>query len=149
VDLLGVGRPRKIVFISVDAASLPGLRIAGRARAPRELTAARLAALVAVDRNSLAARLALRENLQVLVRALSQQQPVELYYIEVSPSKLADAARRDDLMSIPTSFNLAPAVIDRVACAGGEILARSSEYLRLLKDLAGDAPRTPDCHLRP
>lgn len=148
-ESLGVGRPKKLVFISVDAASLPGLRIAGRARAPRELTAARLAALVAVERNSLEAKLALRENLQELVRHLSQQQPVELYYIEVSPDKLADAARRHDLMSIPTSFNLAPAVIDRVACAGGEILARSTEYVRLVNDLAGNTPRIPDCHARP
>jgi NTE family protein len=149
VEFLRVRRPKKIVFISVDAASLPGLRVAGRARAPSELTAARLAALVSVNRNSIESKIALRSSLELVVQKLSQQEPVELYYIEVSPDKLADAARRDDLMSVPTSFNLAPAVIDRVACSGGEILSQSTEYIRLVKDLAGNAPRTPDCHARP
>lgn len=146
-EFLGVGRPTRIIFLTVDANNMPGLQIAHHARAPGELTAARLAALVAIDRFSAESKLTLRRTLDSVIRQLSLRAPVELYFIEVSPEKLADAARRDELLSIPTSFSLPVATTDRVACSGREILATSAEYARLLRDLSGASPQVPDCRI--
>jgi NTE family protein len=59
---------------------------------------------------------------------------IDLYAIDVSFSALKDAAERDYLNSLPTSFVLPPEAIDRLRAAAATIVHDSPEFKRLLKD---------------
>ncbi len=142
---VGTALPRRIVFIVVDAANTASRAIARQSHAPGELEAARLAALVAIDRYSVESKLVLRGMLDRLVARLASEQPTELYYIDVDPHAVRDRARREHLLSIPTSLSLPAAVVDQVVCAAGEILAAAPDYQRLVRDLGGSPPAAPEC----
>jgi NTE family protein len=59
----------------------------------------------------------------------------EIYAIDVSFARLADAAERDYLNKQPTSFVLSDEAVDRLRAAAGTIILASPEFQRLLKDL--------------
>jgi len=59
----------------------------------------------------------------------------EVYAIDVSFARLADAAEREYLNQQPTTFVLPPEAVDRLRAAAGTILQASPEFQRLLKDL--------------
>jgi len=59
----------------------------------------------------------------------------EIYVIDVSFSELADAAERDYLNTLPTSFVLPPEAVDRLRAAARRIVMASPEFQRLLKDV--------------
>jgi len=46
-----------------------------------------------------------------------------------------DKSERSYLLGLPTSFNLAPEAVDRVRAAAHQVLTRSPEFQRLLRDL--------------
>jgi hypothetical protein len=105
----------------------------------------RLAALVAIDRYSTESKLVLRSLLDQVVAELRRVRPIELYYIDVNPSQLADVERRDTLLAIPTTLSLPAATIDTIVCSAHAILASAPDYRRLLVDLSGVAPAVPSC----
>ena len=57
--------------------------------------------------------------------------------IDVSFAGLTDAAEREYLNQLPTSFVLSAEAVDRLRTAAGTALAGSEEFQRLLRDLGG------------
>jgi NTE family protein len=67
---------------------------------------------------------------------------VDLYAVDVSIAADVNAAERDYLNNLPTSFVLPDEAVDRLREAAGRIVRSSPEYQRLLRDL-GAGRRTP------
>jgi NTE family protein len=59
---------------------------------------------------------------------------IDLYAIDVSFSEIKDAAERDYLNNLPTSFVLPPEAVDRLRADAATIIHESPEFKRLLKD---------------
>jgi NTE family protein len=68
---------------------------------------------------------------------------IDLYAIDVSFDADADKADREYLNNLPTSFVLTDEQVDRLTGAAGRIVRESSEYQRLLRDLAADPDVAP------
>jgi NTE family protein len=60
---------------------------------------------------------------------------IDLYPVDISFPALPDADERAYLNETPTSFVLAPAQVDHLRAAAGELVRASPEFARFLKDL--------------
>ena len=60
---------------------------------------------------------------------------IRFYFIEVKFDALKDAAERNYLGQLPTSFSLPPEAVDRLRDAAHKILVQSDEFQQLLRDL--------------
>ena len=60
---------------------------------------------------------------------------IRFYFIEVKFDALKDAAERNYLGRLPTSFSLPPEAVDRLRNVARRILAQSDEFQQLLRDL--------------
>ena len=78
----------------------------------------------------------------VLARAVDVPD-IELYAIDVSFASHPDAAERDYLNDLPTSFRLTDEQVDRLRVAAGTIIRASPDYQRLLTELRGERRMTP------
>jgi NTE family protein len=58
----------------------------------------------------------------------------EIYVVDVSFAALADAAERDYLNALPTSFALSAEAVDRLRAAAARIVADAPEFRRFLRD---------------
>ena len=79
------------------------------------------------------------------LRAIERVPDAELFVIDVSFAGLQDAAEREYLNALPTSFVLGAEAVDRLRRAAGQVLVDSPEFQRLLRDLghAGAARSAP------
>ena len=66
---------------------------------------------------------------------------IELYAIDVSFAGHPDAAEREFLNNLPTSFVLTPEQVDHLRAAAGVIVRESPEYQRLLRDITLPPPK--------
>ena len=60
---------------------------------------------------------------------------VSMYFVSLNLRDLPPGELRERVLNLPTSFHLPPAAIDDLKRAARQLLARSSEYQRLLRDL--------------
>jgi NTE family protein len=60
---------------------------------------------------------------------------IDLHVIEIAFDQLADAAERDYLRQLPTSFALPSAAVDRLRAAAAELLRASPEFQAYLRSL--------------
>ena len=67
----------------------------------------------------------------------------EIYVVDVSFAEIGDAAERDYLNSLPTSFVLPPEAVDRLRAAAGQVIMASPEFRRLLTDVGVRVLDTP------
>ena len=65
---------------------------------------------------------------------------IELYSIDVSFVAHPDAAEREYLNAMPTSFALSDEQVDRLRAAAGAIVRQSPEFQRLLRDIQSSPP---------
>ena len=68
---------------------------------------------------------------------------VDLYIIDVSFAALKDAAERNYLNNLPTSFVLPAEAVDRLRAAAGKIFRDSPDFKRLLKDAGASIVERP------
>lgn len=61
--------------------------------------------------------------------------PIEPYIVEVNFENLPDAMRRNYLLSLPTSFSLSREQVDDLIAVGEELLEKSPEFQRFIRDL--------------
>jgi len=73
------------------------------------------------------------------LRAVERGPDAEIYVIDVSFDQLKDAAERDYLNQLPTSFVLSAEAVDRLRAAAKTVLAGSDEFNQLLHDMGGRA----------
>ena len=68
---------------------------------------------------------------------------VDLYVIDVSFAALQDAAEREYLNNLPTSFALPPEAVDRLRAAAAKIIHDSPDLKRLLNDVGAKIVQSP------
>ncbi len=137
----GIVRARRIVFVIVNAQTVPDTRWGRLARSTPGLTTVLDAVTtVTVNRYNF-------ETLELLRRTLVEasqefvtagEPPVEHFVIDVSFDQLADDYERRSFAGIPTSFDMSDAEIDRLRAVAGRILRESPDFTRLLQSLSAD-----------
>jgi len=154
-QLINQGKIDKMVVIIVNARTEPPERIDKKPRAPNVAEVAMKTATVAMDNYSFEtielikdiadAREQAVRSVQDCRQVLAERCPaaarppalkaMKFYIIEVNFENIADPKEREEFLSLPTSFRLEPAVVDRLIQKGGDLLRRSPEFNELLKDL--------------
>jgi NTE family protein len=86
---------------------------------------------------------AMAANKDTAVAAALRVPDPEIFAIDVSFPALKDAAERDFLNQLPTTFVLTDEAVDRLRAAAGTIIMDSPEFQRLLKDLGAKIVAQP------
>jgi len=129
-------KPRKLVFIALNASDIQQERIASRRSPPDIFEMLSLLGTVPMDRYSVESRALLKETLQDWAQRLSSNGSIEnLHYIDLDLSSLQDNSRFAELTSLPTSFSLPAVQIDELRCAAAYLLSQHPEYQRLIAEL--------------
>ncbi len=154
-QLINQEKIEKLVVIIVNARTEPREAIDKKKRAPSVARVAMKTATVAMENYSfetieLMKDLAdAREQAQRAVhdcrQLLAERCPggprppalheMSFHMIEVNFESIADLQERAAFLSLPTSFVLEPAVVDRLVQKGGELLRQSPELQRLITEL--------------
>jgi predicted acylesterase/phospholipase RssA len=154
-QLMNQRKIERLVVIIVNARTEPPEPIDRTRRAPGVLTVAMKAATVAMDNYSfetielIKALAEAREQAQRAVedcrRLLADRCPsaakppqfneIVFSIIEINFESITDPKERAEFLSLPTSFALPPATVDRLIAKGGELLRQSEEFRELLRDL--------------
>src|SRR6266568_213081 len=152
---------RKVVLIVVNASVAPDYGAGRREKSPSLRRVAQAAGRVPISRYSFETVELFKESVEkwqreinerrqtlssapaVLGSGASKSPPDELqfYPIEVDFNALPDEAERRFFESLPTSFHLPPATVDRLRAVAARMLRRSENYRKLLRDLNDAATR--------
>jgi len=152
---------RKVVLIIVNASVAPDYSAGRRENSPSLRKVAQAAGRVPISRYSFETVELFKESVERWRREINQRRetlsksaaasgtngsgsaPDELqfYPIEVDFSTLQDEAERRFFESVPTSFHLPPATVDRLRAVAARMLRQSENYRKLLRDLNGAAAR--------
>jgi NTE family protein len=150
---------RRIVVIVVNSRSVPKTNWDQSERPPNDLLILLKATGVPIDRYSY-------ESVELLKDLISRWQTLravkesvvfagsgnpalsratdvpdmDLYAVDVSFEAIPDRAERDYLNLTPTSFSLSDEQVDRLRAGAGAAVRESSEFKRLLRDLANPPP---------
>ncbi|HYV65366.1 MAG TPA: patatin-like phospholipase family protein [Myxococcales bacterium] len=131
------GGPRKIVAIVVNAHKNPSRDWDRSADPPGKGDLLDQASSIPVDRYSLEAIEAARDQLARWAAAAPGR---TAHLVEVSFEGIADAAERRYFYELPTSFALDDEQVDRLREIAGRILRESPDFRKALEDLGGAAP---------
>ncbi len=143
---LGVGRPRKIVLLTVNASGFQSEQLAVRRQPPPLSDMIRMLGTVPVDRYSVESKALLREALGRWAAALEADgRRGDLHHVEVELDAMREQPRYARLLGLPTAFNLPDADVDDLRCAARLLLTDHPEYRRLVLDLGGVEPRPGGC----
>jgi NTE family protein len=134
---LDMERVRRIAMIIVNAQTPPAGRWGAVHGAPGVMTLLQAAAGVQLNRYSFETIDLLRRSNAAWTRdyAADGHPSLSTYIIEVGFDQLADEAERRSFSGIPTTYDLPDAEIDRLRLVAQRILAESSDFQRLLRDL--------------
>ncbi len=152
---------RKVVLIVVNASVAPDYGAGRREKTPSLREVAQAAGRVPISRYSFETVELFKESVEKQQREINERRqtlrsapaspgnsaskspPDELqfYPIEVDFNALPDEAERRFFESLPTSFYLPPATVDRLRAVAARMLRRSENYRKLLRDLNGTSTR--------
>ena len=76
-------------------------------------------------------------------------EPLDYYVTEVTFKGLPDAKERQGFLDLPTSFSLPDADVDRLREVGKRILYSRPAFQKLVRDLGGKIPGTPETSASP
>ena len=134
----GAAAPKKIVAIVVNAHKNPARDWDRSAEPPGKSDLLEQASSIPVDRYSLEAVEAARDQ---LVRWAAAVPGRTAFLVEVSFDGIADATERKYFYELPTSFALEDEQVDRLREIAGRLLRESPAFRKALLDLGG-APAT-------
>jgi NTE family protein len=152
---------RKVVLIIVNASVAPDYGAGRREKSPSLREVARAAGRVPISRYSFETVELFKESVEKWRREINErrrtlgsapaapgpgatQSPLDdlqFYPIEVDFNALPDPAERKFFESLPTSFHLPPATVDRLRAVAARMLGQSENYRKLLRDLNDPAAR--------
>lgn len=141
---MGVSGVRKVVFLVVSAEVLPdsGLDQTGEAPSIRQMASTVIDALM--NNISFETKTWLRSSFHYWreeARELADRRDSpyagvpDFYLIEANLQDITDRAERTRMMSVPTTFKLAPEQVQSLIQAGRTLLGNAPEYQRLVRDL--------------
>ena len=140
---LGAKALRKVVLIMVSAETRPDLSLDRVEAVPTVLQVIRNVKDIPINRYSFETTELFKAQIESQVGRQGGQE-VEFYLAEVTLEAITDESERERYMSIPTSFALPAATVDELRLLARRLLADSSDYRRLLRDIGtgkgGDVP---------
>jgi NTE family protein len=152
---------RKLVLIIVNASVAPDYSAGRRENSPSLRKVAQASGRVPISRYSFETVELFKESVEKWQREINQRREsmgkftptasginrseltpddLQFYPIEVDFNSLPDEAERRFFDSVPTSFHLPQATVDRLRAVAARILRQSENYRKLLRDLSGPAP---------
>lgn len=132
--------PRRLVLISVNAATDPLLKMNQSTRQPSIAESINAMSSVQLRRHSADTIALMQHSVERWATELSTpEQPVEPYFILLDFHGIPQPERRQFLNQTPTSFSLTDEQVDGLIAAGGELLRNHPEFRRLMADVAADA----------
>jgi len=136
---MGFDKLSKAVFIVVSAETDPNMEIDLSSDVPSTRRVAQ-ALDIPIHHNSINTMIQLRETIRIWKQELERNtgRKMDFYLIEVSLRDIKDEAERESFRTIPTSFNLPKADVDRLRQAGRLMLRESPEMQRLMRDMKVD-----------
>jgi predicted acylesterase/phospholipase RssA len=135
-ELLRTGAVKTLVVIVVNARNRPPDTMDASPRAPGALDVVTRSATTAIDNGAFELAEVLKDLRDERNRTRGNGAPGPAFHlIEVDLEDLADAAQRERLLAVETTFGLEPGVVKDVIAAGGELLDQSFEFRRLLDEL--------------
>jgi NTE family protein len=141
----GVGGIHKLVFLNVDAGRRNSFAADRVESIPSSMEVARgiqfgLLSRYAAETNDAFAEEVEKWRREIHFAAVEGHGPfapdAELYYIEVGLRNYPNQAIRGELLAIPTAYTLDEKQVEELIDAGHQILDASTEFRRLLTDLA-------------
>lgn len=154
-QLINQQKIEKLVVIVVNAKTEPPENMDKRKRAPSVAKVAMKTATIAMENYSFEtielikdladareqAQRAIQDCQQLLAEycpagpELPALKEIGFYIIEVNFESIPDPKEREEFLSLPTSFKLEPAIVDKLILKGGELLRQSQEFKRLIQEL--------------
>jgi NTE family protein len=143
---LGMGRPRKVAIIVVNATVYRDRGWDKSLQAPNFLQLTLALSNTAVDRYSSETMQLFHDAIRQWERELNEPgtDPAQFYAVAVNFQNLTDPQERAYFNSLPTSFNLPPDAVDRLREVAGRLLRESVSYQELLCDLASEEHSQPN-----
>jgi NTE family protein len=144
VQRLGIADVRKVVFIVVNASTGPDPRWSLAASIPGIGQVLRAFKDIPIDRYSFETKELLAASFDPWAADIKTQRKaagdtagdeLEFVMIDADFEALNDRSEREALMRIPTSWNLDAATVARVRAAAKTLLAESTAFQKLLRDL--------------
>jgi len=152
---------RKVLLIIVNASVAPDYSAGRRENSPSLRKVAQAAGRVPISRYSFETVELFKESVETWRREINQRREalsksaaapgtqgseppldeLQFYPIELDFSALPDEVERRFFESVPTSFHLPPATVDRLRAVAARMLRQSEIYRKLLRDLDGAATR--------
>jgi len=140
----GLEKVQKIAFIVVNAETEPDTEWNLRKTPPTASQSLKSATSAMISRYNFETIELLKSYLKEWSDEIRQQggpagmsgADIMFYLVEVNFDALSDSSERAYFKSLPTSFNLPPKVVDQLRDAARKILSQSSEFKRLVDDLA-------------
>lgn len=147
---LGMSETRKVVVVLVNAETALDVESSRKMQTPSFAAALGAATSVPLQRYSFETVALLKDRLQEWEQQSYESvcgvattptktkgdggcKGVDFHFIEVNFSEYPDAAERDYLKQLPTSFRLTDEAVDRLIAAGGLVLRNNNEYQNLVR----------------
>ena len=141
---MGVSVPRRIAFISVNAAADTPLGIGATARAPSIGDTLNAVTNIQLHRYNVATLEQMQQSVEAWAQQLSTpERAVSPYFIRLSFESVPDGPLRRFLNEIPTSFALSDEQVDRLIDTGRTLLRENPDFQRLVRSLGGSVPAKP------
>jgi NTE family protein len=154
-------RMRKVVLIVVNASVAPDYGAGRREKSPSLRAVAQAAGRVPISRYSFETVELFKESVEKWQREINERRrtlgsapanpgssaskspsdELQFYPIEVDFNAIPVEAERRFFESLPTSFHLPPAKVDRLRAVAARMLRQSENYRKLMLDLNGLATR--------
>lgn len=145
-ETLARTKPRKLVFIALNASDSQWHRIGAKRTPPDVLAMLRLLGTVPMDRYSIESRSLLKQTLESWAQRVSGNGSIDnLHFIELDLDSLQSHPRFSPLTSLPTTFSLRREQVDELRCAAAYLLVQDPEYRRLMTDLGETASAARPC----
>ena len=152
LQLLGVQKVRKLVFLVVSAETDPNLNQYQLDQLPSFRRVLNALIDIPINRYSddtveLMHQAVTHWRTQLRERAKTKKSvfapDADIYFINASLSELDNSEERSSLMSIPTNLSLTDAQVDDLLRAASTLIRNDAEFQRLLRDLETEAAKTP------
>lgn len=131
--LIESGRVERLVVVSVNAEAELDMGFAEREHHPALLRVARAAPPIVVNEHGWEMIRLLHDDPEI--RRLLERSRVAATFAEVDLPSVADAAKRERLVRLPTSFYLEPDAVSGLIEAGRTVLRRTPAWQKLLQEI--------------
>lgn len=136
---------RRVVLISVNAYAKQPKDWDRSETPPGSLKSAAASAGITMDRYSMDTLMLAREEFQKFQQEMAEvsDEPVKFYPIHLSFTQFKDNPSRHFFLSLPTSFFLPTAAVEKLEEAGRNLLDQNSIFQQLIEDLGATRKTAP------